>query len=303
MNKFGRVLLPFVTPFYENGDVNYDAFKELINYTINKGFVDTIIVTGTTGEFNTLSFDERVKLFETALIVSAGKLPVIAGVGCASTRETIALIKEAEKLGIDTCMVVVPYYCKATQEGLYQHYMSLIENTKIDILLYNIPLFTGINLEPATVARLVKESKRFIGIKDEAGVNPVQLTSYYYAVKDQNPDFLLFNGDDLMLMPTLTQGAAGIVSGGSHLMGDKFKLCFEKYFEGDNEKAMEIARELYKLPTAFGSTGRIHPNPMLRAAIEIVTGIKIGAPRLPLDEISEEERAILINALKDLKLI
>lgn len=301
-NKFGRILLPLVTPFYEDEEVNYEAFEDLIEYVIQKDYCDTIIVTGTTGEFNTLTFEERVKLYKTAVKVVDGRKPIIAGTGCASTKETIALTKEAIEAGIKTCMIVAPYYCKPTQEAIKEHYLKIAENCDADILIYNIPIFTGVNIEPEVIRDLAR-NKKFIGVKDEAGMNPVQLTEYYYAVKDENPEFLLLNGDDLMLMPTLAQGAVGIVSGGSHLVGDKIREVFNKYYEGKVDEALGIYRQIFKLIKSFGINGRIHPNPMLRAAIEMVTGIRIGKPRMPLNGITESEKEYLKTILKELNLL
>lgn len=302
MNKFGRVLLPLVTPFDENEEVNYDVFKELIEYVIQKDYCDTIVVTGTTGEFNTLKFDERAKLYETAVKEVNRRKPIIAGTGCGSTKETIELTRVAADSGVDACMLVGPYYCKPTQEAIYEHYKRIADSVDIDLLLYNIPVFTGVNIEPETVGRLAQD-KKFIGIKDEAGMNPIQVTDYYYATKDVNNEFLIFNGDDLMLMPTLAQGAVGIVSGGSHLVGDKVKLVFEKYHEGKVDEALEIYRQIFKLFRIFGINGRVHPNPMLRVAIETVTGIKVGKPRMPLNGITEGEKVALNNVLRELNLI
>ena len=209
----------------------------------------------------------------------------------------------AVKAGIKTCMIVGPYYCKPTQEAIFDHYMRVLSETEADLLIYNIPIFTGTNIEPATVRKLAQASKRFIGIKDESGLNPIQITEYYFATQDINPDFLIFNGDDIMLMPTLAQGVAGIVSGGALLLGDKIKKTFEAYYVGKVEVSLEYYRELVKLCKLNGINGRIHPNSMLRAAVELVSGIKIGKPRMPLNGISESERAEMMTVLKELKLI
>ena len=128
VEKYGQILLPLVTPYDENENVKYDTYAELIEYLIEKDMCDSLIVTGTTGEASLLTFDERVKLFETAVKASAGRKPVIAGTGCASTKETIALTKEAEKLGIETCLIVCPFYNKPTQEGIYNHFKRIAES-------------------------------------------------------------------------------------------------------------------------------------------------------------------------------
>jgi 4-hydroxy-tetrahydrodipicolinate synthase len=289
MNKFGKVLLPFITPFKTDESVDLEKFKMLIDYAIRNDLFDTIIVTGTTGEFNTLSFEERLELFKSAKEVAGDKFPVIAGTGCASTRETIKLTKAACKLGIETCMVVCPYYCKPTQIGIFEHFKRVVDETDVDILIYNIPIFTGVNIEPATVGELVKYSSRFIGIKDESGVNPTQIMDYSYATKEFNPNFLLFNGDDIMLMPTLALGAIGIVSGGALILGDVIKKVFENYEQGNVNGALENYRVVYEMVRCFCRKGRINPNPMLRAAVTMTIGIEIGPARMPLDAPSADD--------------
>ena len=200
--KYGKVLVPVLTPYDENEEVNYEAYAQLIHYLIETGSCDSVIVTGTTGEASLLTFDERVKLMETALKAADGRVPVIAGTGCASTKETIALTKEAEKLGIELAMVVCPFYNKPTMDGVYTHFKAVAESTTCKIMLYNIPIFVGINMEAEVVHELAKIDN-IIGIKDEAGVNPTQVTDFLLATRDVNPEFVVFNGDDIMLLPTI----------------------------------------------------------------------------------------------------
>ena len=200
VEKYGQILLPLITPYDEKEDVKYDTYGELIEYLIQEDLCDTLIVTGTTGEASLLTFDERVKLMETAVKAADGRKPVIAGTGCASTKETIALTKEAQKLGIETCLVVCPFYNKPTQEGIYNHFKAVAESTTCDIMLYNIPIFVGVNMEAETVKRLAEVSN-IIGVKDEAGINPTQVTDFFLATKEVDPDFAIYNGDDVMLLP------------------------------------------------------------------------------------------------------
>lgn len=295
--KYGRILLPLITPYDENEEVDYKQYEKLINYVIDNDLCDSLIVTGTTGEASLLTFDERVKLFETALKASAGRKPVIAGTGCASTKETIALTKEAEKLGIDLCLIVVPFYNKPTQEGVYNHYKKIAESTNVNIILYNIPIFVGINLEPATVGRLAA-IKNIVGVKDEAGINPTQVTDFFLATKDVDPDFAIYNGDDVMLLPTIVQGAMGIVSGGAHIYGHEIREIFDAFEKGDNERARELSMPMYELCKSCGQNGRVLPNSILRPAIEAVTGVKLGPARSPLAPATEEEMKVTLGILK-----
>lgn len=298
--KYGQILLPLITPYDENEDVNYDTYEELINYLIKEDMCDSLIVTGTTGEASLLTFDERVKLMETAVKASAGRKPVIAGTGCASTKETIALTKEAAKLGIEVCMIVVPFYNKPTQEGIYNHYKAIAQacpDTKI--LLYNIPIFVGVNLEPETVGRLAA-IKNIIGIKDEAGLNPTQVTDFFLATREVCPDFVIFNGDDVMLLPTIVQGAMGLVSGGAHIFGHEIRQIFAAFEKGENEKAKELFEPIYRVCKSTGQNGRLLPNSILRPAIELVTGIKLGPARSPLAPATDEEMAVTVSILKEI---
>lgn len=301
-NKFGRILLPIITPFHENEEVNYECFAQLVKYLLDRNRFDTLIVTGTTGEFNTLTFAERVKLFEIAVQTVGGRKPIIAGTGCASTKEAIALTNAAAAAGIDTALVVAPYYCRPTQEAIKEHFLAVADNCRAEIIVYNIPIFTGVNIEPATLGALAGH-ERIIGVKDEAGVNPIQLTDYYYATKDADPDFLLYNGDDLMLMPTLAQGAMGIVSGGAHLVADEIRSIFALYESGRGQEALEVYRKLFVWFRANGMNGRLNPIPLMRESIAMATGIKVGKARRPLNGATEEERKALAAVLKGLGLL
>lgn len=297
--KYGRILVPLITPYGENEEVDYGQYEKLIDYIITNKLGDSLIVTGTTGEASLLTFDERVKLMETAVKAAAGRMPVIAGTGCASTKETIALTKKAEEIGIETCLVVVPFYNKPTQEGIYLHYKKLAENTKANIMLYNIPIFVGVNMEPETVRRLAA-IPNIIGIKDEAGINPTQVTDFFLATKDVDPDFAIYNGDDVMLLPTIVQGAMGLVSGGAQIFGNEIRAIFDAFEAGENEKAKETFEPLYRFCKSTGQNGRILPNSIMRPAIEAVSGIHLGNARLPLAPPTEEEMNVTLGILKDI---
>jgi len=298
--KYGQILLPLITPYKgENQDVDYERYAELIEYLIENDLCDSFIVTGTTGEASLLTFDERVKLMEVAVKANAGRKPIIAGTGCASTKETIALTREAEKLGIELCMVVCPFYNKPTQEGIYLHFKAIAESTSCNIMLYNIPIFVGVNIEPSTVARLAG-IENIIGIKDEAGINPTQVTDFMLASKDVDPDFVVYNGDDIMLLPTIVQGAKGLVSGGAHIFGHEIREIFKAFAEGDHEKAKDLFVPIYRFCKSTGQNGRILPNSIMRVAIETITGIKLGDARLPLAPPTDEEMKVTYSILKEI---
>lgn len=297
--KYGQILLPLITPYKENEEVDYGRYAELIEYLIHNDLCDSLIVTGTTGEASLLTFEERVKLMETAVKVSAGRKPVIAGTGCASTKETIALTREAEKLGVELCMVVCPFYNKPTQEGIYLHFKAVAESTKCSIILYNIPIFVGVNMEPETVGRLAS-IPNVVGIKDEAGINPTQVTDFMLAAQSVDPDFVVYNGDDIMLLPTIVQGAKGLVSGGAHIFGHEIRAIFKAFAEGDNQKAKELFVPIYRFCKSTGQNGRILPNSILRPAIEAVTGICLGNARLPLAPPTAEEMEVTLSILKEI---
>ena len=293
VEKYGQILLPLITPYDANEEVDYGKYAELIEYLIQNDLCDSLIVTGTTGEASLLTFDERVKLMETAVKTAAGRKPVIAGTGCASTKETIALTNKAMDLGIETCLVVCPFYNKPTQEGLYRHFKALAEATKADIMLYNIPIFVGVNLEAETVRRLA-------ALPNIVGVNPTQVTDFFLATQDVDPDFAIYNGDDVMLLPTIVQGAMGLVSGGAHIFGHEIRAIFKAFAEGDNQRAKELFVPIYRFCKSTGQNGRILPNSILRPAIELVTGIHLGPARSPLAPATEEEMAVTTAILREI---
>lgn len=298
IKRFGKVLLPIVTPFDKNEEVDYGVFEQLIEYLIEHDQCDTLIITGTTGEASLLTFEERVKLYETAVKVVNGRRPLIAGTGCVSTKETIALTNKAYELGIDTAMVVAPFYNKPTQEGVYLHYEKLAHATKANILLYNIPIFVGINIDPETVRRLAV-IPNVVGIKDEAGINPTQVSDYFLATKDIRPDFIVYNGDDIMLLPTVIQGAHGIISGGAHVFGKEIRKVFTLFDEGKNQEAQELFLMIYRYARSLGQNGRILPNSLMRPAIELVTKVPVGPARSPLAPATEEELEVVKGILKE----
>lgn len=291
----GRVAIPLVTPFQRNEEVNFDALAEIIDFVISQGFCDSLILTATTGEFYALSDEERICIWKEASNAVKGRVPLVAGVGAASTRATVELAQAAERLGYDVAMVVVPYYSRPPQQGLLHHFRTVAASVSIPILIYNIPLFVGVNLEPETLEAL-RGVPNIRGVKDEAGLNPMQATAFALRMP---PDFSIYCGDDPMVLQSLSQRAVGAVSGGAHVVGDWMKAMIAAYFEGDSAKASRIYFHLAPFFAALSGKGRINSTPLLRIAIEMFSGIPIGPPRSPQVPATPEEIAVVKNALDE----
>ncbi len=286
-SSLGSIVVPMVTPFLPNGGVNYDLAAEMVDYLIENRMTDSIAVSGTTGEFNTLSFDERIQLFRVVKDAAHGRVPLVAGTGAASTRETVALTQEAARLGYDVALVVGPYYCKPTQNAILGHY-SEVSRVGLPVMVYNIPIFTGTNIAPDTLGKIAALPAIY-AVKDEAGINPTQMTDYARACP---PGFVIYNGDDIMVLCGLAQGAAGVVSGASFLLGDQMRQMIEHFNAGQIDDARKLHHKFDPFFKDFGSNGRINPIPLLRAAIELA-GHPVGPARMPLDAATDEERELM----------
>lgn len=294
MVDLGRVLTAMVTPFKKDLSVDYDTAAELAKYLIENGS-DGLVIHGTTGESPTLTHEEEYKLYRVVKKAIKGKARLIAGTGSNSTATTLRSTKEAEKIGVDAAMIVVPYYNKPSQEGLYQHYKAVAESTTLPLIIYNIPGRTGINMLPATVARLAKDFKNIIGLKD-AAANPEQTK----ATKELVPDgFTIWSGDDGLTLPMMKVGAVGVISVASHLAGKQISQMVDAFHRGDIKKAEEIHDLLMPLFKVLFITA--NPTPV-KAALEMV-GRPAGKLRLPLIEASDDEKEKIQKVLKDLGLI
>jgi 4-hydroxy-tetrahydrodipicolinate synthase len=293
--KLGHILIPLATPFKDDEyqDVDYDAVGPLVNHVIENKLCDSLVVAGTSGEFNAMTVEERFELFKAVKEAAAGRVPLVAGACAGSTRDAILLAKKAEELEFDAIMVVGPYYCRTTQEGIYQHFASVAKATTLPVMLYNIPIFTGTNVEKETVARLAKDFSNVVGIKDEAGINPTQMTEFARVTPE---GFTIYNGDDIMVLCGMIQGAAGVVSGASHVVGHKIREMIESFLAGDLLGARKIHMELDPFFKAFGSNDRINGIPLWKAALNLC-GLKVGPPRLPLVRATDEEIEIMRSHL------
>ncbi|MDR1611253.1 MAG: 4-hydroxy-tetrahydrodipicolinate synthase [Planctomycetota bacterium] len=300
-NVYGRVLVPMVTPFKDNQEVDYDAAVDVAALLLERGLADSLIITGTSGEFFTMTFDERVKMFRALYDKFNGAIPLIAGTGCASTIEAVALSREAAKIGYKLLMVVAPYYTKPNQDELYQHFKTVAEKTPAQILLYNIPIFTGVNIDPTVVSRLA-QIDNIVGIKEEAELNPKQMTAYLNATPD---DFIVYNGDDTMILESYVQGSeriGGVVSGGAHLFGKWIMEMIDFLYAGQISKAAAIHRNIFRMNRIMGQNARFNPIPLVKAAMREV-GYNAGIPRRPLSPASDEELENIRALMRELGLL
>ena len=297
VKKFGRVLIPLVTPFDKNGEVSTSGLKKVCEHVQRNNLCDSVIVGGTNGEFASLTTDERLRIFETVRETVRDQ-PVIAGTGATSTKESIYLTKAAEEMGMDMAMVVCPYYNSPSSEGLLEHFRQVAKSTRLPITLYNIPIFSGVNLGPEVVKELARIDN-IVAIKEEVALNPTQITMF---ILETGNSFPVYCGDDTVVLSALSQGAIGAVSGGSHIIGKEMKRMIALFLDGRLKEAQEIHYKIYPLFRVFGTNGRVNPIPMLKEALNL-TGVEVGGPRLPLYGATVEERDRLKKVLEDLNLI
>jgi 4-hydroxy-tetrahydrodipicolinate synthase len=301
-DHYGKILIPMVTPFKEDQSVDYEAAASVAEKLIEGKKADSLILTGTTGEFFTMNFDERARIFECVKNAVGNKIPLIAGTAVVSTIETIALSKKAEELGYDLVMVVSPYYTRPSQRELYNHFRKIAEEIEIDMILYNIPLFTGVNINPEMAAELAKISN-IVGIKEEAEINPKQITEFINRTPE---DFIIYCGDDAMILEAFAQGGekriGGVVSGGSHLIGDRLRHMIEIFLEGKLDEAARMQQEFLPLFRALSPGDRSNPACLLKDAMKMI-GYNAGIPRLPLMPGTKEEIAEVEKIMRKLNII
>ncbi|MBC7328824.1 4-hydroxy-tetrahydrodipicolinate synthase [bacterium] len=289
---FGKVVTAMVTPFKEDDlSINWGVVRELTDYLIETGS-DGLVVAGTTGESPTLTFDEKVRLFKEVKEVAGKRATIIAGTGSYCTEESIHLTKAAEEVGVDAAMLVVPYYNKPPQEGLYNHFKTIASHTSLPVILYNIPGRTACNLEPKTLARLAKDVPNIKGVKEASG-NLVQVSEIASLTGD---DFEILSGEDALTLPMLAVGGKGVISVASHIAGKRLGEMIDSFFSGDVVKAKKLHLELMPLFRVLFIT--TNPIPV-KAAMEMV-GIKVGPPRPPLCPASEQVKEEIRKVLKNL---
>jgi 4-hydroxy-tetrahydrodipicolinate synthase len=276
-----------VTPFKDNY-LDENGLRKNIQFLLDNGS-SGIVACATTGEAPSLSDDEYEKVIRTAVKVAENKVPVIAGAGTNSTTKTIKLIHKAKDCGAQGALVVTPYYNKPTQEGLYQHYKAVSEETDLPIIVYNVPGRTGCNILPRTVARLAKERRNIVGIKEASGILD-QVTEIQNLCGD---DFDILSGDDSLTFPMLAIGAKGVISVVANILPRDVASMCSFVLEGNIKAARIIHLKLFPVIKALF----IKTNPIpVKKAMELMH-MPAGKPRLPLVALNKEDETILRKAL------
>lgn len=292
MQRLGRLLTAMVTPFDEEGEVDFDQARRLARALIRSGS-DGLIVCGTTGESPTLSWDEKLRLFGEIKEELGNEGAVIAGTGNYNTAESIELTQEAEAVGVDACLLVVPYYNRPTQEGLYLHFKAIAESTKLPCIMYNVPSRTSCNLAAETVIRC-SEVDNIIGVK-EASANFRQIAAIIDGV---GKDFLVYSGNDADTFPLMALGGYGVVGVITHLVGVQTKDMMNKLLAGKVSEAAGIHRCLLPLVDAMFAVANPIP---LKFAMNYL-GYRVGPTRLPLCPPDEKTADLIIATLGEHKM-
>lgn len=279
-----------VTPMHENGEVNYEKFKELIEFQIAEG-TDCIIVCGTTGEASTLTHEEHLDVIKYCVEVVNHRIPVVAGTGSNCTETAIYLSQEAEKYGVDGVLVVSPYYNKATQNGLYQHFKAIADSIKVPVILYNVPGRTGCNILPETVVRLCKDVENIVAIKEASG--NISQVAQLAALADGCVD--IYSGNDDQIVPILSLGGIGVISVLSNVAPKQTHEIVQKYLDGDVEGSRKMQLEALDLCNALFC--EVNPIPVKKALN--LMGMGAGTLRMPLTDMEPANAARLEKAMKN----
>ena len=279
-----------ITPMNDDGSVNYEKLRELLEFHVaNK--TDAIIICGTTGEASTLSDEEHLECIRFACEVINKRIPVIAGTGSNCTQSAIELSKEAEKSGVDGLLLVTPYYNKATQNGLKAHYKAIAKEVNVPIILYNVPSRTGTRLAPQTVVDLCHEVPNIVGVKDATGdISEVaELMSLAKGTVD------VYSGNDDQVLPILSLGGLGVISVLSNVAPKETHDMVMKFMEGDVAGAAKI--QIDAIPLINALFCEVNPIPV-KTALNLM-GMNVGPLRMPLCEMEESNKETLIKAKKD----
>lgn len=277
-----------VTPFTEDGAIDFEELRKLIEFQILEG-IDSLIICGTTAESATMSLEEKKAVIEFSVQIARKRIPIIAGTGGNNTKASIDLSKYAEKVGADALLLVTPYYNKTTQRGLISHFTAIAESTKLPIILYNVPSRTGVNIEPNTCLEL-SNVNNIVAIKEASG-DISQVASIATLCKD---NLTIYSGNDDQIVPILSLGGLGVISVLSNLCPKYVHNMVYDYLSGNVTKAMNS--QLNSIDLVHSLFCEVNPIPIKYAMN--YTGFKCGKPRLPLIELSDANKERVINSIK-----
>ena len=287
MSIFTGAGVAIVTPMKANGEINYDKLAELLDYQINNS-TDAIVICGTTGESATMTEKEHIEAIRFTADYVKKRVPVVAGTGSNCTKTAVELSKEAQAAGVDGCLVVTPYYNKATQKGLIEHYTAVARSIDLPIIMYNVPSRTGCKLEAATIAKLVKDVDNIVGVKEATG-DIAFATQIMY---DTQGDIDMYSGNDDMIVPMLSIGGKGVISVLSNVAPeDTHNICAE-YFAGNVEKSREL--QIKYLELIHSLFCEVNPIPV-KKALELMGFY--GNVRLPLTQLEPAHTERLKKAM------
>lgn len=290
MSIFTGAGVAIVTPMRENGEVNYEALGELIDFQIENS-TDAIIICGTTGESSTLTHEEHIDVIKYAVERTAKRIPVVAGTGSNCTQTAVFLSQEAEKAGADGLLLVTPYYNKATQKGLIQHYTTIAQAVSLPIILYNVPSRTGCNILPETAVYLAKNVENIVGIKEATG-NISQVAKLMHLAQGCID---LYSGNDDQIVPLLSLGGKGVISVLSNIAPKETHDIVALFMEGKVKESCEL--QLSAIPVIDGLFSEVNPIPVKKALN--LMGLNAGVLRAPLTEMEEKNAKVLAEAMKD----
>ena len=286
MELFSGSGVALITPFDENGEVNYSRLREILEFHVIN-HTDAIIVTGTTGEGSTLNDEEKISVIEFTVNIINNRIPVIAGTGSNDTRHAAEFSKRVEKLGVDGLLVVTPYYNKGNENGIYEHYKTIAEGVKIPVILYNVPSRTGVNLSIPLLKRLA-QIENITALKEASGN-----ISYVAEVAREVPELDIYSGNDDMVVPVLSLGGKGVISVSANIIPDISHDMTVSFLKGDVKKARELQLKYNDLVNALF----LETNPApIKEAMNFL-GYEVGNCRLPLGVMEEANRRKLTDIL------
>lgn len=278
-----------VTPMKEDGTVDYESFRKLIEFQIAKG-TDAIIVCGTTGESSTLTHEEHLDVIRYCVETVAGRIPVVAGTGSNCTETAVYLSTEAEKMGVDGVLLVSPYYNKATQNGLYRHFKTIADAIKIPCILYNVPSRTGCNILPETIVRLCREVENIVAVKEASG--NISQIAHLAAIADGCVD--IYSGNDDQIVPIMSLGGIGVISVLSNIAPAQTHEICQAYLDGNTQESCRLQLKAMELCNALFC--EVNPIPV-KKALQLM-GMIGGTLRMPLTEMESANTERLEKAMR-----